>query len=99
MKDFMTEPHDEILYKLSDQGLMALYLAVERKKGPDSELYYFLKNIPEDSYNYLLENWPENYHQYFTAQIRLQTKSLYYQKYLILGKVKVFINYILPNSS
>lgn len=90
MKDFMTEPDDEILFKLSDQGLMALYLAVERKKGPDSELYYFLKNIPEESYNYLLENWPENYHQYFTAQIRLQIKSLYYQKYLILGKVKIF---------
>ena len=92
MKDFMTQPHDEILYKLSDQGLMALYLVVERKKGLDSELYYFLKNIPEESYNYLLENWPENYQQYFTAQIRLQTKSLYYQKYLILGKVLIFIN-------
>ena len=90
MKDFMTEPDDEILFKLSDQGLMALYLAVERKKGPDSDLYCFLKNIPEESYNYLLENWPENYHQYFTAQIRLQIKSLYYQKYLILGKVKIF---------
>ena len=68
----MTDENTE--YKMIDQMVLALYLALERQKGPESDHYYFLNNIPEDSYAFLIQNWPEDFEKFFTPQLRFLRK-------------------------